>query len=90
MAVFIVGGALYAFVALNSSPTADPQLGRTYEVHWKQYGVEYLTEDQGRVLDGLSTILLLVIVTAVPALFVIGGIERQRQRRAAPEARKRS
>ena len=83
VAVILVGVATYAFVALESSPTADPQAGRTYEIHWKQYGVEYLTEDQGRVLDGISTILMVVIVTAVPALFVIGGIQRVRERRAA-------
>ncbi|HLZ08509.1 MAG TPA: hypothetical protein VKT80_07980 [Chloroflexota bacterium] len=82
LAVFVVAVATYAFVSLASSPTPDPQAGRTYEVHWKQYGVSYLTADQGRVLDGISTILILVIVTAVPAVFVIGGIERVRDRRA--------
>jgi uncharacterized protein YybS (DUF2232 family) len=85
LAVVLVGIGLYAFVALNSAPTPDPQLGRTYEVHWKQYGIEYLTEDQGRVIDGLSTLLLLIIVITVPALFVTGGIQRVRERRAAVE-----
>ena len=88
LAVFGTGVAVYAFVAVNSSTTPDPQAGRTYEVQWKQYGVGYLTEDQGRVLDGISVIMIVILVTAIPALVVVGGIERQRRRRAEMEARR--
>lgn len=88
LAVVLVGVATYAFVSLASSATPDPKIGRTYEVHWKQSGATYLTEDQGRVLDGISVLLMVTIVTAVPALFIVGGIQRVRDGRAPTEAPK--
>ena len=88
LAVLVIGIATYVFVSLASSPTPDLQSGRTYEVHWKQYGVSYLTADEGRVLDGISVILMLTIVVAVPALFILGGIERVRAGRAETDAAK--